>query len=74
MVLIKKEDQIRRDFTGVYKCEACGYTRTRSGYDDRYFHDSVIPNWKCEKCGKSSIDLNSKPTHVDTKYPESQVV
>ena len=45
--------QYRRDFTAVYVCPFCGYEKKDSGYDDYYFHNEVIPNMKCDKCGKT---------------------
>ena len=39
-------NQHRRDFNAIYICEGCGYEEERSGYDDRNFHDNVIPNIK----------------------------
>ena len=45
-------DQYRRDFVAIYECEHCGDTEKRSGYDDQYFHDKVIPEMACKKCGK----------------------
>ncbi len=60
----------RRDFEAVYVCENCGAEETRSGYDDRNFHDNVIPDMKCEKCGKSRNDLGIDGEVRATKYPE----
>lgn len=60
--------QHRRDFYADYECEHCGYLdRNKSGYDDRNFHDNVIPKMKCPKCGKRA-DENYRP--LMTKYPE----
>ena len=67
--------QNRRDFWAIYECEGCGYeTVEKSGYDDRNFHDNVIPNMVCEHCGKSRNDLGivSEPTR--TKYPSWMTV
>jgi ribosomal protein L37AE/L43A len=73
--LIKIINQHRRDFNGIYKCEGCGDEEKHSGcYDDRNFHDNVTPEWKCSKCGKSTIDLGIKPKLVQTKYSEFTVV
>lgn len=67
--------QNRRDFSAIYECEFCGHNRKGTGYDDRYFHDNVIPNMKCGKCGKSTKSENEVVDNgvVDktpTKYPE----
>lgn len=61
--------QHRRDFTAVYVCPFCGYEKEDSGYDDYYFHHEVIPNMKCDKCGKTEKDGDTyRP--LATKYPE----
>jgi ribosomal protein L37AE/L43A len=59
--------QSRRDFEAIYECEHCGATQKGSGYDDVNFHQNVIPNMKCKKCGKTAGN-NYKPKA--TKYPE----
>ena len=46
--------QYRRDFRAVFVCEHCGDEVELSGYDDSFFHQNVIPEWKCDKCGKKS--------------------
>lgn len=64
--------QHRRDFWADYECEHCGFVEeNKSGYDDSFFHKSVIPNMKCPKCGKKS-DGNYRP--LCTKYDDSQIV
>lgn len=60
--------QNRRDFRAIMICEHCGTTeKLMSGYDDAYYHASVIPAMKCKKCGKCSPS-----TYVpnNTLYPE----
>jgi len=59
--------QNRRDFRAIYECEHCGYTYEGIGYDDSYFHQEVVPNKKCPKCGKTA-DENYRP--LQTKYPD----
>ena len=59
--------QHRRDFTAIYICEHCGFEKKSSGYDDSFFHKNVIPDMKCEKCGKKA-DENYRP--LSTKYPD----
>ncbi len=61
------ESQNRRDFYAIYECEHCGYTRKGHGYDDTNFHQNVIPNMKCKKCGKKADD---KYRPLATKYPD----
>jgi hypothetical protein len=39
-------------------------------YDDRYYHDNVIPNKKCKKCGKSTLSEGDNIDKTPTKYPE----
>ena len=63
--------QTRRDFNAIYECEHCGNTEYGSGYDDAYFHKSVIPNMPCEKCGKTTPD-SYRP--LGTRYPEGMQV
>jgi transcription elongation factor Elf1 len=67
MKIKKITSQNRRDFTAIYECEHCGHTETGSGYDDSYFHQSVIPDMVCKKCGeKAGKDYRS----LSTKYPD----
>ena len=63
--------QHRRDFQAIYECEHCGETHKSRGYDDAYFHQKVIPNMKCKKCGKKA-DEDYKP--LQTKYPEGMQI
>jgi primosomal protein N' len=71
---IEKRNQMRRDFTGVYQCEACGHVQEGNGYDDTYFHHSVIPAMTCKSCGESTKSLGTDAQPWATKYPDSQVV
>jgi ribosomal protein L37AE/L43A len=67
--------QFRRDFTAVYVCEGCGNEKKQGGgYDDRNYHDNVIPEMKCDKCGKSTKDLGITPEYRETKYKQWEVV
>ena len=59
--------QHRRDFRAIYECEHCGHTENGGGYDDANFHQNVIPQIECNKCGKTA-DENYRP--LQTKYPE----
>lgn len=63
--------QSRRDFTAIYVCEHCGNEEKSGGYDDGYFHNSVIPKMTCKKCGKTAAE-DYRP--LATKYPDFQVV
>lgn len=63
--------QHRRDFRATYICEHCGHEKDGSGYDDAYFHGTVIPQMKCEQCGKAApADYSPR----GTKYPEGMTV
>jgi len=75
MKIKKILNQNRRDFWADFECENCGsIEKNVSGYDDRNFHDNVIPNMKCKKCGKSRNDLSVIQKVTETKYPEWQIV
>lgn len=63
--------QHRRDFQAIFECESCGHELRSIGYDDANFHNRVIPNWPCEKCGEKSPD-NYQPR--TTKYSEGEIV
>ena len=60
--------QNRRDFRADYICEHCGHIIKKLwGYDDANFHQNVIPQMVCPKCGKKA-DEHYRP--LRTKYPE----
>ena len=65
--------QNRRDFTAIYICEHCGAEHTASGYDDRHFHQAVIPKMVCKvkECGKRA-QKNYKP--LATKYDDGVTI
>jgi DNA-directed RNA polymerase subunit M/transcription elongation factor TFIIS len=65
------KSQHRRDFTAIYECEHCGNVCEGPGYDDRYFHEMVIPEMKCDNCGKAA-DENYRP--LATKYRDHEIV
>lgn len=63
--------QHRRDFRAEYECEHCEHTYEGGGYDDANFHQTVVPNMKCPKCGeKAPADFRA----LTTKYQEHEVV
>jgi ribosomal protein L37AE/L43A len=67
MILIQKLTQYRRDFTGIYKCESCGYKQESGGYDDDYYHRKVIPAMRCRMCkatGTKQTSWPGVPPHV----------
>ena len=75
MKVLKKYDQYRRDCKCDLECENCGHKETdKSAYDDRNFWVNVIPNRRCGKCGKSTIDLGLKPAEQQTRYAEGYQV
>lgn len=75
MKIVKIRSQNRRDFWADFECEGCGHTEEdRQGYDDRNFHDNVIPNMKCKDCGKSRNDLGVTAEPTPTKYKSWEVV
>ena len=74
MRILKRTSGSRRDFYAIYKCEGCGYEHERSGYDDRNFHDNVIPKMACPECKKSRNDLGIRGTNTATKYPEGMLI
>lgn len=60
-------NQYRRDFHAIYECENCGAEESKTGYDDNYFHQEVIPKMKCKACGKVAPDTYRPlaPVHPD---------
>ncbi len=72
MKIKKIISQHRRDFRADMICEHCGHIEERkSGYDDSYFHQKVIPEMVCKKCHKKApADYNPRPT----KYADHEIV
>lgn len=67
--------QYRRDFSAMMVCEGCGHEVLNTyGYDDRHYHDNVIPNMQCGKCGQSANDMGVDVRPLTTKYPEGMQV
>ena len=64
-------DQSRRDFWAIFECEHCGYEQEKSGYDDRNFHENVIPKMICPECGKGASETY-RP--LSTKYPDHETI
>ena len=67
MKIKKITEQHRRDFWAILECEHCGATETCCGYDDRHYHQNVIPKMKCEACGKIAPATHRPlaPKHAD---------
>jgi hypothetical protein len=67
--------QSRRDFTALMGCEGCGATeKLTTGYDDRYYHDEVIPAMVCKACGESRNSLGMTAAKTATRYAAGEVV
>ena len=64
-------EQSRRDFQAIYECEHCGATHEGYGYDDTNFHNNVIPNMECTKCGKKGSE-DYRP--LAPKYGANEVI
>lgn len=75
MKITKITDQSRRDFWAEMECEGCSQKELHvSGYDDRNFHDNIIPAMKCKSCGKSRNDMKLISEKTPTKYSEHEVI
>jgi len=71
MKIKKVLSQHRRDFSAIMECEFCGHEhKLTSGYDDRNYHDNVIPSMKCIKCEKSTKSEGGEIEHRPTTYPD----
>ena len=64
--------QHRRDFEAIFECEHCGFTEKKSGYDDAFFHNNVIPDMECPQCHRKADREKYRP--LSTKYPEGMQV
>lgn len=61
-------NQHRRDFRADFECEHCGFIeRNKSGYDDTYYHQSVVPTLKCPECNKTAPE---DARALAPKYPD----
>ena len=75
MKILKMLSQSRRDFTATLICESCDHEEhLDTGYDDAYYHSSVLPNMKCSKCGESTLTSKTPVTVQATRYPEGHQV
>ena len=71
MRVLRIYNQNRRDCHVDLECENCGKKVTdKDGYDDRNFWDNVIPDYKCDKCGRSTNSLGLRKEKIATRYPE----
>ena len=54
MKIKKYTFKMRNDFRAVIICEHCNYEQElKTGYNDNYYHNRVIPNITCKRCGKN---------------------
>lgn len=75
MKVTRRYNQHRRDLSIDMECENCSATDTYHGaYDDGYFWQTVVPDFKCKQCDKSSNDLGVEPEDTHTRYPEGMQV
>ena len=51
----------------IYVCEHCGAEYKSYGYDDKNFHENIIPTMQCKECKNTSSDDYEPRT---TKYHE----
>jgi len=71
MKVTKRSDQFRRDLLIDLECERCEATEHKiRAYDDTNFWVKVVPSFKCNNCGASSVDMGIEPEWTSTKYPE----
>ena len=71
MKIKKFISQNRRDFHAIYICEYCGNEEKGTGYDDTFFHQSVVPKMKCKKCGKQA---NENYRAFAPRYEENEII
>jgi len=72
MRIKKINTQNRRDFYADMICEHCGHIELNvSGYDDSYFHNKIIPDMTCKRCGKKATS-DYRP--LSPKYSDYQTI
>lgn len=59
--------QNRRDFVAIFICEHCKNEVEKNGYDDNFFHETVIPDMVCNVCGKKAPE-NYRPLQPKYHY------
>jgi len=75
MKLLEKKNQHRRDFHGLYSCEGCNAQELiKNCYDDRNFHDNVMPNTACKSCKKTTNEIGAAKEAVSTEHEDYEVV
>lgn len=75
MKIKKMISQFRRDFSAILECQFCETTKVlNTGYDDRNYHDNVIPAMKCGHCNKSTNSEGAAIENTPTKYSTNQII
>jgi len=58
----------RNDFSAILVCEHCGYEMDcKTGYNDEYYHNHVLPAMHCRRCGKNRA---GQLQELDERYPD----
>lgn len=67
MKILEITSQHRNDFHAILECEHCGHKqKLGSGYNDRYYHNHVLPAIKCNSCDKPRTSVVTS-THQSTE-------
>ncbi len=75
MKVIRRYNQMRRDLHIDLECENCQAEKTvKDAYDDTFYWVNVVPEIKCDNCGKTSNELGIRPESIGTKYPDGMQV
>ncbi len=49
---------VENDFVAIMECEHCGGIQVlKTGYDDNYYHERVIPAMTCKACGRNRVGV-----------------
>jgi DNA replicative helicase MCM subunit Mcm2 (Cdc46/Mcm family) len=62
------------DFYAIFECEHCGHFSETYGYEDRIFHDKVVPAMQCKECGKNRLGENLTCEKTYSKYKVSMIL
>jgi hypothetical protein len=53
MKIVRITSQHYNDFSADIVCEHCNAeAKLKGGYDDHYYHNSVLPRITCKNCGR----------------------
>lgn len=59
--------QNRNDFYAILECEHCqAEQELKSGYDDDYYHNKVLPAIECKSCSQPRNPA-PQPTNISTE-------